>query len=77
VALPKLTNLYLDQYLQQPLLKGKECAIVNENDDKEIEQDKQRLLKGKECEIMKENDDKETEQDKRRRLKGKEFHYYE
>ncbi|GMP54077.1 hypothetical protein CsSME_00019347 [Camellia sinensis var. sinensis] len=41
---------------------------MNENDDKEIEQDKQRLLKGKECEIMNENDDKETEQDKRRRI---------
>ncbi|CAL5336469.1 unnamed protein product [Camellia sinensis] len=71
VALPKLKNLCLDQYLQQRLLKGKECAIMNENDDKEIEQDKQRLLKGKECEIMNENDDKETEQDKRRRSKGK------
>ncbi|KAL7218967.1 hypothetical protein ACSBR2_012102 [Camellia fascicularis] len=77
VALPKLKNLCLDQYLQQRLLKGKECAIMNENDDKEIEQDKQRLLKGKECEIMNENDDKEIEQDKRRRLKGKEFRNYE
>ncbi|KAL7197613.1 hypothetical protein ACSBR2_020202 [Camellia fascicularis] len=75
VTLPKLKNLCLDQYLQQRLLKGKECAIMN--DDKEIEQDKQRLLKGKEREIMNENDDKETEQDKRRRLKGKEFRNYE
>ncbi|KAI8008154.1 Disease resistance protein RPS2 [Camellia lanceoleosa] len=77
VALPKLKNLCLDQYLQQGLLKGKECAIMNENDDKEIEQDKQRFLKGKEFEIINENDDKETEQDKRRRLKGKEFRNYE
>ncbi|CAL5336475.1 unnamed protein product [Camellia sinensis] len=62
VALSKLKNLCLDQYLHQRLLKAKECAIMNENDDKEIEQ---------ECEIMNENDDKETEQDKRRHLKGK------
>ncbi|CAL5423037.1 unnamed protein product [Camellia sinensis] len=59
-----MKNPCLDQYLQQRLLKGKECAIMNENDDKEIEQDKQQLLKGKVFEIMNENDDKETEQDK-------------
>ncbi|KAL7170114.1 hypothetical protein ACSBR2_035046 [Camellia fascicularis] len=47
VALPKLKNPCLDQYLQQRLLKGKECAIMNENDAKKVEQDKLRLLKGK------------------------------